>query len=170
MLVEIDWLDYGHKFGDRCGHQENADDVSEQCPVFLQWLDCVHQLLKQFPCLFEFNEAFLVGGPAALGSLSLLKTACIFFFCCCGILKASTHMVRLPFVSRSSWCSTHTLVFTAPSCATTPARGRQGTSTNAPALCGPCFAAETRTSRTFFTSPATIWYFPLVTATHTSIQ
>uniref|UniRef100_A0A8C5D101 phosphatidylinositol-3,5-bisphosphate 3-phosphatase n=1 Tax=Gadus morhua TaxID=8049 RepID=A0A8C5D101_GADMO len=60
VLVETEWLDYGHKFGDRCGHQENADDVSEQCPVFLQWLDCVHQLIKQFPCLFEFNEAFLV--------------------------------------------------------------------------------------------------------------
>ncbi|MBN3308379.1 MTMR4 protein, partial [Amia calva] len=60
VLVETEWLDYGHKFGDRCGHQENSDDVSEQCPVFLQWLDCVHQLLKQFPCLFEFNEAFLV--------------------------------------------------------------------------------------------------------------
>uniref|UniRef100_A0AAQ4Q0P0 phosphatidylinositol-3,5-bisphosphate 3-phosphatase n=1 Tax=Gasterosteus aculeatus aculeatus TaxID=481459 RepID=A0AAQ4Q0P0_GASAC len=60
VLVETEWLDYGHKFGDRCGHQENADDVSEQCPVFLQWLDCIHQLLKQFPCLFEFNEAFLV--------------------------------------------------------------------------------------------------------------
>lgn len=65
MLVETDWLDFGHKFGDRCGHQENADDVSEQCPVFLQWLDCVHQLLKQFPCLFEFNEAFLVSRTAA---------------------------------------------------------------------------------------------------------
>uniref|UniRef100_A0A673YVW2 phosphatidylinositol-3,5-bisphosphate 3-phosphatase n=1 Tax=Salmo trutta TaxID=8032 RepID=A0A673YVW2_SALTR len=60
VLVETEWLDYGHKFGDRCGHQESADDVSEQCPVFLQWLDCVHQLLKQFPCFFEFNEAFLV--------------------------------------------------------------------------------------------------------------
>ncbi|KAM9728453.1 LOW QUALITY PROTEIN: phosphatidylinositol-3,5-bisphosphate 3-phosphatase MTMR4 [Menidia menidia] len=60
VLVEMEWLDYGHKFGDRCGHQENTDDVSEQCPVFLQWLDCIHQLLKQFPCLFEFNEAFLV--------------------------------------------------------------------------------------------------------------
>uniref|UniRef100_A0A674A1R4 phosphatidylinositol-3,5-bisphosphate 3-phosphatase n=1 Tax=Salmo trutta TaxID=8032 RepID=A0A674A1R4_SALTR len=60
VLVETEWLDYGHKFGDRCGHQENAADVSEQCPVFLQWLDCVHQLFKQFPCLFEFNEAFLV--------------------------------------------------------------------------------------------------------------
>uniref|UniRef100_A0A673BMX6 phosphatidylinositol-3,5-bisphosphate 3-phosphatase n=1 Tax=Sphaeramia orbicularis TaxID=375764 RepID=A0A673BMX6_9TELE len=60
VLVETEWLDFGHKFGDRCGHQENSDDVSEQCPVFLQWLDCVHQLIKQFPCLFEFNEAFLV--------------------------------------------------------------------------------------------------------------
>ncbi|XP_030648747.1 myotubularin-related protein 4 [Chanos chanos] len=60
VLVETEWLDYGHKFADRCGHQENGDDMSEQCPVFLQWLDCVHQLLKQFPCLFEFNEAFLV--------------------------------------------------------------------------------------------------------------
>ncbi|XP_055054170.2 phosphatidylinositol-3,5-bisphosphate 3-phosphatase MTMR4 isoform X1 [Misgurnus anguillicaudatus] len=60
VLVETEWLDYGHKFADRCGHQEKGDDVSEQCPVFLQWLDCVHQLLKQFPCLFEFNEAFLV--------------------------------------------------------------------------------------------------------------
>ncbi|XP_035382750.1 myotubularin-related protein 4 isoform X3 [Electrophorus electricus] len=60
VLVETEWLDFGHKFADRCGHGENAEDVSEQCPVFLQWLDCVHQLLKQFPCLFEFTEAFLV--------------------------------------------------------------------------------------------------------------
>ncbi|KAG8590089.1 hypothetical protein GDO81_006629 [Engystomops pustulosus] len=60
VLVETDWLDYGHKFGDRCGHQENAEDQNEQCPVFLQWLDCVHQLLHQFPCHFEFNHAFLV--------------------------------------------------------------------------------------------------------------
>ncbi|XP_066491703.1 myotubularin-related protein 4 [Tiliqua scincoides] len=60
VLVESDWLDFGHKFGDRCGHQEKAEDQNEQCPVFLQWLDSVHQLLQQFPCLFEFNEAFLV--------------------------------------------------------------------------------------------------------------
>nr|XP_033777735.1 myotubularin-related protein 4 isoform X2 [Geotrypetes seraphini]XP_033777736.1 myotubularin-related protein 4 isoform X2 [Geotrypetes seraphini] len=60
VLVETDWLDFGHKFGDRCGHQEKVDDQNELCPVFLQWLDCVHQLLQQFPCLFEFNEAFLV--------------------------------------------------------------------------------------------------------------
>ncbi|XP_016103803.1 myotubularin-related protein 3-like [Sinocyclocheilus grahami] len=60
VLVEAEWLDYGHKFADRCGHGENACDLNERCPVFLQWLDCVHQLQRQFPCSFEFNEAFLV--------------------------------------------------------------------------------------------------------------
>ncbi|XP_039517460.1 myotubularin-related protein 3 isoform X3 [Pimephales promelas] len=60
VLVESEWLDFGHKFAERCGHAENASDVNERCPVFLQWLDCVHQLQRQFPCSFEFNEAFLV--------------------------------------------------------------------------------------------------------------
>uniref|UniRef100_A0A671UBU8 phosphatidylinositol-3,5-bisphosphate 3-phosphatase n=1 Tax=Sparus aurata TaxID=8175 RepID=A0A671UBU8_SPAAU len=60
VLVETEWLDFGHKFADRCGHGENSEDVNERCPVFLQWLDCVHQLQRQFPCSFEFNEAFLV--------------------------------------------------------------------------------------------------------------
>lgn len=60
VLVETEWLDFGHKFADRCGHGENSDDLNERCPVFLQWLDCVHQLHRQFPCSFEFNEAFLV--------------------------------------------------------------------------------------------------------------
>ncbi|XP_060048826.1 myotubularin-related protein 3 isoform X3 [Erinaceus europaeus] len=60
VLVETEWLDFGHKFADRCGHGESAGDLSERCPVFLQWLDCVHQLQRQFPCSFAFNEAFLV--------------------------------------------------------------------------------------------------------------
>ncbi|XP_020561888.1 myotubularin-related protein 3 isoform X4 [Oryzias latipes] len=60
VLVETEWLEFGHKFADRCGHGENSDDLNERCPVFLQWLDCVHQLQRQFPCSFEFNEAFLV--------------------------------------------------------------------------------------------------------------
>lgn len=58
--METEWLDFGHKFADRCGHGENSEDLNERCPVFLQWLDCVHQLQRQFPCSLEFNEAFLV--------------------------------------------------------------------------------------------------------------
>ncbi|XP_036385417.1 myotubularin-related protein 3-like [Megalops cyprinoides] len=60
VLVETEWLDFGHKFADRCGHGESSEDLNERCPVFLQWLDCVHQLHRQFPCSFQFNEAFLV--------------------------------------------------------------------------------------------------------------
>ena len=60
MLVEKEWLEFGHKFADRCGQGLPTDDANERCPVFLQWLDCVHQLLYQFPCAFQFNEAYLV--------------------------------------------------------------------------------------------------------------
>ncbi|XP_010912206.1 phosphatidylinositol-3-phosphatase myotubularin-1 [Elaeis guineensis] len=29
-------------------------------PIFLQWVDCVAQLLRMYPCAFEFSSAFLV--------------------------------------------------------------------------------------------------------------
>lgn len=59
VLVTREWLEFGHRFADRCGHGQNHDE-NQRCPVFLQWLDCVHQLTRQFPCSFEFNEPFLV--------------------------------------------------------------------------------------------------------------
>ncbi|XP_076344806.1 phosphatidylinositol-3,5-bisphosphate 3-phosphatase MTMR3-like isoform X3 [Tachypleus tridentatus] len=60
ILVEKEWLDFGHKFCDRCGTGPRRDDPSEKSPVFLQWLDCVNQLLHQFPCEFEFNQQYLL--------------------------------------------------------------------------------------------------------------
>lgn len=59
-LVEREWLSFGHKFADRCGHGPGSDETNERCPVFLQWLDCVHQIHKQFPCSFEFSMGYLV--------------------------------------------------------------------------------------------------------------
>lgn len=59
-LVEREWLSFGHKFADRIGHGPGSDETNERCPVFLQWLDCVHQIQKQFPCSFEFSMAYLV--------------------------------------------------------------------------------------------------------------
>lgn len=59
-LVEREWLEFGHKFADRCGHATGSDDLNERAPVFLQWLDCVYQVTRQFPLAFQFNEAFLV--------------------------------------------------------------------------------------------------------------
>nr|CAD7431577.1 unnamed protein product [Timema monikensis] len=64
ILCENEWLDFGHKFADRCGHMIGCEDPNERCPVFLQWLDCVHQLLLQFPCAFEFSHSYLVLWPS----------------------------------------------------------------------------------------------------------
>ncbi|CAH8621421.1 unnamed protein product [Dicrocoelium dendriticum] len=60
ILVEREWLQFGHKFADRCGHGDSYPSGDERSPIFLQWLDCVHQVRIQFPDQFEFNETFLV--------------------------------------------------------------------------------------------------------------
>lgn len=61
MLIEKEWLLFGHKFADRCGHSIGGADPHEASPVFVQWLDAVYQLCRQFPTAFEFGEAYLVG-------------------------------------------------------------------------------------------------------------
>ncbi|CAB0030546.1 unnamed protein product [Trichogramma brassicae] len=60
VLCEREWLDFGHKFADRCGHNVGYEDPNERCPVFLQWLDCVYQLTTQFKCSFQMSPAYLV--------------------------------------------------------------------------------------------------------------
>ncbi|CRK95414.1 CLUMA_CG008691, isoform A [Clunio marinus] len=60
ILVEKEWLSFGHKFGDRCGHGVGSEETNERCPVFLQWIDCVHQIHRQFPCSFEFSISYLI--------------------------------------------------------------------------------------------------------------
>ncbi|KAF8136459.1 protein-tyrosine phosphatase-like protein [Boletus edulis] len=92
ILVEKDWISFGHRFLDRCGHLSSekfftslADTtngnggadaaqaffasvqsrfvsqhhIKETSPSFHQFLECVRQLLRQFPERFEFNECFL---------------------------------------------------------------------------------------------------------------
>jgi hypothetical protein len=57
-LIEKDWLAFGHKFSERCGHV--AGDAKEVSPVFTQFIDCTWQLAQQFPGTFQFNERFLL--------------------------------------------------------------------------------------------------------------
>jgi myotubularin-related protein 6/7/8 len=89
ILIEKDWVSFGHKFLDRCGHLSSekfflapsADSgnaggaeaffasvqnrfasqkhLQETSPVFHQFLESVRQVQRQFPERFEFNERFL---------------------------------------------------------------------------------------------------------------
>lgn len=89
VLVEKDFVSFGHRFLDRCGHLSSekfflspvdsgggADvaqalfasvqnrfagnhHIKETSPVFHQFLEAVHNIQRQFPARFEFNELLL---------------------------------------------------------------------------------------------------------------
>ncbi|ELR12021.1 myotubularin family protein, partial [Acanthamoeba castellanii str. Neff] len=58
ILIEKEFLSFGHRFQDRCGHH-GKKEKDQRSPIFHQFLECTWQLLQQFPSAFEFNELFL---------------------------------------------------------------------------------------------------------------
>lgn len=60
VLLEKEWLSFGHRFQTRIGHGDKNHTDADRSPVFIQFIDCVWQLTRQFPAAFEFNEYFLV--------------------------------------------------------------------------------------------------------------
>uniref|UniRef100_G3WVR9 Myotubularin n=1 Tax=Sarcophilus harrisii TaxID=9305 RepID=G3WVR9_SARHA len=60
VLIQKEWISFGHKFASRIGHGEKNYADTDRSPIFLQFMDCVWQMSKQFPTAFEFNEQFLV--------------------------------------------------------------------------------------------------------------
>ncbi|PIO77836.1 hypothetical protein TELCIR_00015 [Teladorsagia circumcincta] len=47
VLIEKEWCSFGHKFAHRIGHGEDKASDGERSPVFVQFIDCVWQLLQQ---------------------------------------------------------------------------------------------------------------------------
>ncbi|XP_078401927.1 phosphatidylinositol-3,5-bisphosphate 3-phosphatase MTMR2 isoform X1 [Cetorhinus maximus] len=60
VLIEKEWLSFGHRFQLRVGHGDKNHTDADRSPVFLQFIDSVWQMTRQFPTAFEFNEFFLV--------------------------------------------------------------------------------------------------------------
>ena len=69
VVCQREWLSFGHKFQDRVwGHKEK-----ERSPVFLQFLDCVHQMMEEYPTAFEFNQSMLLFVLDSMYSLEFLE-------------------------------------------------------------------------------------------------
>mmetsp|Transcript_30160 Transcript_30160/g.46074 ORF Transcript_30160/g.46074 Transcript_30160/m.46074 type:complete len:105 (-) Transcript_30160:4-318(-) len=45
VLTNKDWLDFGHQFHTRFGQLDKNWKNDKQSPVFIQYLDCVRQLI-----------------------------------------------------------------------------------------------------------------------------
>jgi myotubularin-related protein 1/2 len=70
-LVEKEFLALGHPFRLRSGHGERRGDKNSNTlgtqldegqlsPIFIQFLDCVFQIVNQYPNFFEFNTKYLL--------------------------------------------------------------------------------------------------------------
>ena len=57
VLIQKEWIWFGHRFQQR--NLPLSDQGREESPVFIQFIDCVWQIMQQFPSVFEFNEDFL---------------------------------------------------------------------------------------------------------------
>lgn len=50
VLIEKEWVSFGHKFRQRVGHGEDKHSDDNRSPVFLQFVDCVWQMTQQVSC------------------------------------------------------------------------------------------------------------------------
>lgn len=83
VLIEKEWLSFGHRFETvsstyylsciclnlglfllcflkRLGHGSDNHSDHDRSPIFLQFIDCVWQIMEQNENFFEFTEKFLL--------------------------------------------------------------------------------------------------------------
>lgn len=63
-LVELHWAAFGHQFAERMGStapegsaapSASYPGTNNHSPIFLQWIDCIAQLLRLYPTAFHYS-------------------------------------------------------------------------------------------------------------------
>ena len=87
VLVEKEWISFGHPFYLRCGHGVDKSNRTEDQmgPIFIQFLDCVWQLQRLSPEFFEYGPRYL------------LLVASHVYSCRFGNFLCDSDMVRVSF-------------------------------------------------------------------------
>ena len=78
VLIEKEWVSFGHKFRQRVGHGEDKHSDDNRSPVFLQFVDCVWQMTQQV------SYSFLCGLCVAGTKGELFSSACSLWTVCGG--------------------------------------------------------------------------------------
>ena len=60
VLIEKDWISFGHQFAIRNGCDLRPEKRSERSPIFIQFLHVIYQLMIQYPTAFEFKQNLLI--------------------------------------------------------------------------------------------------------------
>ena len=60
VLIEKEWISFGHQFAIRNGCDVRKDKKDEKSPIFIQFLHAVYQMTMQYPTAFEFNNNLLL--------------------------------------------------------------------------------------------------------------
>lgn len=108
VLIEKEWISFGHKFLQRLGHGDDRHSDTDRSPIFLQFLDCVWQIMQQFPNVFEFNENFLI-------TLLDHSYSCLFgTFLCNSEQQRAREQIKTKTVSLWSMINSHPTEFLNP--------------------------------------------------------
>lgn len=60
VLIEKEWVSFGHMFAKRTRQVPSKEPSSEQSPIFMQFIDCVRQMTELCPNAFQFNDNLLI--------------------------------------------------------------------------------------------------------------
>ena len=60
VLIEKDWVSFGHQFAVRNGCDYRPEKKKERSPIFVQFLHAIYQIMVQYPTAFEFQQNMLL--------------------------------------------------------------------------------------------------------------